>query len=124
MSERKKDMGLEVALSFADWPRRYDTLQCPADTKEELYEALRVIAAAYRQALTRAETPQSIPSEREEIVAWLRGETPTDYTDPQYDLGMHLADAIERGEHLEKRAAAGEHLSTRQAPIEGSVKCR
>jgi hypothetical protein len=37
--------------------------------------------------------------ERDAIVAWLRGEVETDYTDPQYDIGINLADAIERGEH-------------------------
>jgi hypothetical protein len=31
-------------------------------------------------------------------VAWLRGEIKTAYTDPQYDIGINLADAIERGE--------------------------
>jgi hypothetical protein len=38
--------------------------------------------------------------ERVAIVAWLRGEVETDYTDPQYDLGINLAEAIERGDHL------------------------
>ena len=33
--------------------------------------------------------------ERAAVVAWLRGEKKTDYTDPQYD-------AIERGEHSAK----------------------
>ncbi len=40
--------------------------------------------------------------ERAAIVAWLRGETETDYTDPQYDIGLNLADAIERGDHLKE----------------------
>jgi hypothetical protein len=40
--------------------------------------------------------------ERAAIVAWLRGETPTYYTDPQYDIGANLADAIERGDHLKE----------------------
>ena len=36
----------------------------------------------------------------ERIVAWLRGEVATDYTDPQFDIGQNLARAIEAGEHL------------------------
>jgi hypothetical protein len=38
-------------------------------------------------------------AERAAIVAFLRGETVTDYTDPQYDLGINLADAIEALAH-------------------------
>lgn len=34
-----------------------------------------------------------------QIVSWLRGEVPTDYTDPQYDIGQNLANAIEQGQH-------------------------
>ena len=40
--------------------------------------------------------------ERAKIVAWLRGKVPTDYTDPQYDIGLNLSYAIERGEHLKE----------------------
>lgn len=32
------------------------------------------------------------------IVRWLRGDAPNDYNDPQYDIGINLADAIERGD--------------------------
>lgn len=45
------DKRLRVALSYADHPFREDTVRCPADTKEELYNALTVIAAAYRHAI-------------------------------------------------------------------------
>lgn len=45
-------------------------------------------------------TPIPPSPEREQIVAWLRGQVPTDYSDPQYDIGINLADAIERGDHL------------------------
>lgn len=48
-------MSLPCALSFADEPRLCSPLQAPADTMEELYEALSVIAKAYREA---APTPQ------------------------------------------------------------------
>lgn len=40
-----------------------------------------------------------IANERKAIAAWLRGEVETDYTDPEYDIGINLADAIERGAH-------------------------
>jgi hypothetical protein len=39
-----------------------------------------------------------------DIVAFLRGETVTDYTDPQYDLGINLADAIEALAHRKDEA--------------------
>lgn len=46
---RERPMRLSVALDFADNPRPYHTMQAPADTNGELYEALRVLAAAYRE---------------------------------------------------------------------------
>ena len=42
-----------------------------------------------------------ITKERKAIAAWLRGEIETDYTDPEYDIGINLADAIERGAYLQ-----------------------
>jgi hypothetical protein len=45
-------MSLRVALDFADNPRPYPSLAAPADTNGELYRALKVIASAYRAALT------------------------------------------------------------------------
>ena len=44
----------------------------------------------------------SAEDERAAIVAFLRGEVRTDYADPQYEIGLNLADAIERGEHHPK----------------------
>lgn len=46
----EKPMSLAVALDFAEEPRRHSTLQAPADTMEELYEALKVLAKAYQEA--------------------------------------------------------------------------
>lgn len=42
-------MRLEVAFDFADHPRPYHSLACPADTKGELYRALKVLAAEARR---------------------------------------------------------------------------
>lgn len=46
-------MSLAVALDFAENPRRHTTLQAPADSMDELREALQVLAAAYREARPR-----------------------------------------------------------------------
>ena len=45
-----------------------------------------------------------IANERKAIAAWLRGEVETDYTDPEYDIGRNLADAIERGAYLQEQS--------------------
>jgi hypothetical protein len=66
----------------------------------------------YLESLTRAETPQSIPSEREEIVAWLRAEAGR-YAEIGF-LGSSQA-MLEAMRSIK----AGEHLSTRQALVEG-----
>lgn len=42
------DMSIRVALDFADNPRPFPSLAAPADTMDELREALRVLATAYR----------------------------------------------------------------------------
>jgi hypothetical protein len=42
-------MSLPVALDFADNPRPHHTLQAPADTNGELYQALAVLAAEVRR---------------------------------------------------------------------------
>lgn len=44
-----KPMMLEVAFDFADNPRPYHSLACPADTNGELYRALKVLAAEARR---------------------------------------------------------------------------
>jgi hypothetical protein len=38
-------------------------------------------------------------AERADVVAWLRGDRPSDYTDPQYDIGVNLARGIEANAH-------------------------
>jgi hypothetical protein len=38
--------------------------------------------------------------ERKAIVAWLRSDGGESRIDPRYEIGAHLADAIERGEHF------------------------
>lgn len=50
-----KPMSLAVALDFADNPRPYHSLMCPADTNGELYRALRVLASVYREAAPPAQ---------------------------------------------------------------------
>jgi hypothetical protein len=47
---------------------------------------------------------QLIANERKAIAAWLRGEVDTDYTDPEYDIGRNLADAIERGAYIQEQS--------------------
>ena len=47
---------------------------------------------------------QLIANERKAIAAWLRGEVDTDYTDPEYDIGRNLADAVERGAYLQEQS--------------------
>ena len=43
-------------------------------------------------------------NERKAIAAWLRGEVDTDYTDPEYDIGRNLADAVERGAYIQDQS--------------------
>lgn len=49
VQEMAKPMTLEVAFDFADNPRPYHSLACPADTNSELYRALKVLAAETRR---------------------------------------------------------------------------
>lgn len=70
---REEEMSLRVALDFAEHPRPYPSLQAPADTMEELREALRVLAGAYRAAtLPRLsdETVEAWPDDK--LAAWAR----------------------------------------------------
>lgn len=60
------------------------------------------ILAAFRQP-TQSDA-LVIANERKAIAAWLRGEVATDYTDPEYDIGRNLADAIERGAYLQEQS--------------------
>jgi hypothetical protein len=47
---------------------------------------------------------QIIANERKAIAAWLRGEVDTDYTDPEFDIGRNLADAVERGAYIQEQS--------------------
>lgn len=90
-----RQMSLAVALDFADNPRHFPSLQAPADTMEELREALTVLAAAYRSGMQAPRAPAmerakkwadyfetatadyiaiaiTVPEQRKEIVALLR----------------------------------------------------
>ena len=78
----------------------------------ELPEIAKEAGEEWPPVLLSAETPQSIPSEREEVVAWLRAEAPKSSSSSWMCALIFAANYIERGEHL----------STRQAPIEGSAK--
>lgn len=60
------DKRLRVALSYADHPFREDAVRCPADTKDELYNALTVIAAAYRHAIA-APAVKPVHPDRDQI---------------------------------------------------------
>jgi hypothetical protein len=52
-------MSLRVALDFADNPRLHPTLQAPADTMDELYRALTVLAAEVRRLQTEGDAPKA-----------------------------------------------------------------
>jgi hypothetical protein len=45
------------------------------------------------------DTPDAL-AEREAIVAWLRWDGGKGMFDPRYELGIDLADFIERGDHI------------------------
>ena len=64
--------------------------------------------AARRAAVMLRQPTQSdallIANERKAIAAWLRGEVDTDYTDPEYDIGRNLADAVERGAYIQDQS--------------------
>jgi hypothetical protein len=59
------------------------------------------VVARHRQSQTDA---LLIANERKAIAAWLRGEVDTDYTDPEYDIGRNLADAVERGAYIQDQS--------------------
>jgi hypothetical protein len=71
------------------------TQHCPncEATEQKLHD--------FRQEVSDADI---IANERKAIAAWLRGDVPTDYTDPEYDIGRNLADAVERGAYLQEQS--------------------
>jgi hypothetical protein len=60
---------------------------------------LAIMAFPHLRPALESHTRAAVDAAEARIVAWLRGEIKTAYTDPQYDIGINLADAIERGEH-------------------------
>jgi hypothetical protein len=86
-------MSLRCALSFADEPRLHSTLQAPADTMEELYEALRAAPPirdreAIAETIWRAEYRRATGKER--TVSWADGVSEAD-KDGGY---RYIADAL------------------------------
>ena len=71
------------------------------DIAQTLDDAINEIEALRQPTQTDA---QIIANERKAIAAWLRGEVDTDYTDPEYDIGRNLADAVERGAYLQEQS--------------------
>jgi hypothetical protein len=88
--------------------------ECPSCGKvlrqPQIEQGLSVgeIGLVYASAIEAVEEQQSdadiIANERKAIAAWLRGDVPTDYTDPEYDIGRNLADAVERGAYLQEQS--------------------
>ena len=63
-----------------------------------------VYASAIKAVAEQQSDADIIANERKAIAAWLRGDVPTDYTDPEYDIGRNLADAVERGAYLQEQS--------------------
>jgi hypothetical protein len=68
-------MSLDMALSFAETPRRRASLQAPADSMDELYRALATLAREYRAPASpaRQEARRMTEGEREAVVLELTG---------------------------------------------------
>ena len=77
---------------------------------ENASEAAKVFFESFRDLIQRnihqptQSDAQLIANERKAIAAWLRGEVDTDYTDPEYDIGRNLADAVERGAYIQEQS--------------------
>jgi hypothetical protein len=71
------------------------------DIAQTLDDAINEIEALRQPAQSDV---QIIANERKAIAAWLRGEVDTDYTDPEYDIGRNLADAVERGAYIQEQS--------------------
>jgi hypothetical protein len=70
---------------------------------EAIAEKCAEIAVTFLRQPTQSDA-QLIANERKAIAAWLRGEVDTDYTDPEYDIGRNLADAVERGAYIQEQS--------------------
>jgi hypothetical protein len=73
---------------------------------ENASEAARLFVESLRGYLPKPTQSDAllIANERKAIAAWLRGEVDTDYTDPEYDIGRNLADAVERGAYIQEQS--------------------
>ena len=80
-----------------------DENECPVSPHVEAPTEDEVIAAWNDRQPTQSDA-QLIANERKAIAAWLRGEVDTDYTDPEYDIGRNLADAVERGAYIQEQS--------------------
>jgi hypothetical protein len=95
---------IEEGPSAVRAPEGWLLCNTPSDADAALIVALVNNLPAILTALQAAEAvevarEEAAMADRARIVAWLRGETVTDYTDPQFDIGLNLADAIEAGKH-------------------------
>ena len=71
-------------------------------------DALKRRSADYLAALAQpVEAGEDGLAERAAIVAWLRGEVDTGYTDPEFDIGRNLAEAINQGRHIVREDTPG-----------------
>jgi hypothetical protein len=73
-------------------------------TTPRLYAAVMAFDATWNARQPTQSDVQLIANERKAIAAWLRGEVDTDYTDPEYDIGRNLADAVERGAYIQEQS--------------------
>lgn len=64
-----RPMSLRVALDFADNPRPYHSLACPADTNGELYRALKALATAHREAAAQPASVADVAAAKRAIEA-------------------------------------------------------
>lgn len=105
----QRGMSLAVALDFADNPRPYHSMACPADTNGELYRALKTLAAALRQQpapVVDDALRKLIEADKEydEARRWWDQECYTGLEGFSYETRVATADRFE--EALARRAAA------------------
>jgi hypothetical protein len=80
-----------------------DENECPVSPHVEAPTEDEAIAAWHARQPAQSDA-LLIANERKAIAAWLRGEVDTDYTDPEYDIGRNLADAVERGAYIQEQS--------------------
>jgi aldehyde:ferredoxin oxidoreductase len=74
-----------------------------SEAAKVFFESLRDLIQRNTRQPTQSDA-DIIANERKAIAAWLRGEVDTDYTDPEYDIGRNLADAVERGAYIQEQS--------------------